>query len=90
MKFLQVLVEKGANPHANVEKLEFYRKLDVHKRHLTLIAETRNVQDAVMTDEQRATFTAVDAFAATTSMIDTTIAGIKFAQPKRREEVLAE
>ena len=58
MKFLQVLVEKGANPHATVEKLEFYRKLDVHKRHLTLIAETRNVQDAVMTDEQRATFTA--------------------------------
>ena len=37
VKFLQFMVEKGANPHATVDKLEFYRKLDDHKKHLILL-----------------------------------------------------
>ena len=37
VKFLQFMVENGANPHATVDKLEFYRKLDDHKKHLILL-----------------------------------------------------
>ena len=34
---LKCLVEKGANPKATVDKLEFYRELDKHKQHLLLV-----------------------------------------------------
>ena len=39
VKFLQVLIERGANPRATVDKLEFYRKLDEHKKHLLVLEE---------------------------------------------------
>jgi hypothetical protein len=38
---LRVLIQKGADPHAKVEKLEFYRELDQHKRQLTLVQDVR-------------------------------------------------
>ena len=34
---LKSLIEKGANPKATVDKLEFYRELDKHKQHLMLV-----------------------------------------------------
>ena len=34
---LKSLIEKGANPKATVDKLEFYRELDKHKQHLVLV-----------------------------------------------------
>lgn len=39
VKFLQILIDNGANPHAKVQKLEFYRKLDEHKQHLFKLEE---------------------------------------------------
>ena len=41
------MVENGANPHATVDKLEFYRKLDDHKKHLILLQEQRTADQAV-------------------------------------------
>ena len=34
VNLLKYIVEKGANPHATVQKLGFYRKLDDHMKHL--------------------------------------------------------
>ena len=39
--FLKVLIEKGADPHAKVDKIEFYRELDEHKRTIALVGEAR-------------------------------------------------
>jgi len=54
-EFIQLLVERGCNPHATVQKLEFYRKLDEHKQHLLMMAEQRStvqaVQDTLMQSE---------------------------------------
>jgi hypothetical protein len=41
IEFLKVLIEKGADPHAKVDKIEFYRELDEHKRTITLVGEAR-------------------------------------------------
>ena len=38
---LKLLVNKGANPHAKVDKLEFYRELDEHKRRLAMVSEAK-------------------------------------------------
>ena len=57
VKFLQELVELGVNAHATVGKLEFYRKLDDHKKHLLLLGEQRGANqvlgDALMNEEQK-------------------------------------
>jgi len=42
-----MFVAKGANPHAKVDRLEFYRLLDEHKKHLTLVSEAKEAVDAV-------------------------------------------
>jgi hypothetical protein len=47
IEFLQMFVAKGANPHAKVDRLEFYRLLDEHKKHLTLVSEAKEAVDAV-------------------------------------------
>lgn len=39
--FLKVLIEKGADPHAKVDKIEFYRELDEHKRTIALVGNAR-------------------------------------------------
>ena len=39
--FLKTLIEKGADPHAKVDKIEFYRELDEHKRTIALVGEAR-------------------------------------------------
>jgi hypothetical protein len=41
IELLKVLIEKGANPHAKVDKIEFYRELDEHKRTIALVGEAR-------------------------------------------------
>jgi hypothetical protein len=38
---LNLLVLKGANPHAKVDKNEFYRELDLHKRRIAMVGEAR-------------------------------------------------
>lgn len=57
VNFLVELIEQGVNPHARVEKLEFYRKLDEHKKHLVLLGDQRNANaaaDVLMNEEQKA------------------------------------
>ena len=39
--FLKFFVGKGADPHAKVDRLEFYRELDEHKRHMQVVGEGR-------------------------------------------------
>ena len=41
IEFLRTLIIKGADPHAKVDKIEFYRELDEHKRTLALVGEAR-------------------------------------------------
>lgn len=41
IEFLRTLILKGADPHAKVDKIEFYRELDEHKRTLALVGEAR-------------------------------------------------
>ena len=57
VNFLKAIVDKGADPHATVQKLSFYRKLDEHMKHLQNVSEQRDaqavVQDVLMSDEQR-------------------------------------
>jgi len=38
---LRIIIQKGADPHAKVDKIEFYRELDEHKRTLVLVGEAR-------------------------------------------------
>ena len=38
---LKLIVNKGANPHTKVDKIEFYRDLDEHKRRLAMVGEAR-------------------------------------------------
>ena len=49
------MVVHGADPHATVDKLEFYRKLDEHKKHLLVLHEQRGanqvVADSLMNDD---------------------------------------
>jgi len=39
--FLRIIIAKGANPHAKVDKIEFYRELDEHKKTVALVSEAR-------------------------------------------------
>lgn len=39
--FLKILIDKGADPHAKVDKIEFYRELDEHKKTIALVGEAR-------------------------------------------------
>lgn len=39
--FLKQFVGKGADAHAKVDRLEFYRELDEHKRHMQVVGEGR-------------------------------------------------
>ena len=47
IEFLKVMVVHGADPHATVDKLEFYRKLDEHKKHLLVLHEQRGANQVV-------------------------------------------
>ena len=47
MDFLKYLIQLGANPHAKVDKLQFYRELDAHKRQLVRMEEDREGVDYV-------------------------------------------
>lgn len=38
---LKLIVNKGANPNTKVDKIEFYRDLDEHKRRLAMVGEAR-------------------------------------------------
>ena len=80
LALIHFMAERGADVHAKVEKVEFYRKLDEHKKHLLVLHEQRGsvqaVQDTLMRDEQA-------------QIIDTTSAGQNRAV-KTRDEVLAE
>ncbi len=38
---LRLVVSKGANPQTKVDKTEFYRELDEHKRRLAMVGEAR-------------------------------------------------
>lgn len=54
VKLLAIMKEYGADPHAKVDKLEFYRKLDAHKKQLIYVAEQRaagQVVEDVMLDD---------------------------------------
>ena len=42
IELLRLLVQKGADVHSRVDKLEFYRELDLHKRHIALLGEARD------------------------------------------------
>jgi len=46
---LKLLVLKGANPHAKVDKIEFYRELDQHRRHIAMVGEAREGLQTVTT-----------------------------------------
>ena len=37
IELLRILVSKGADPHAVVQKTAFYRELDEHKRHMATV-----------------------------------------------------
>ena len=39
IKCLKLLVQKGADPHATVQKLKYYRELDEEKRKRALVKE---------------------------------------------------
>ena len=41
IEFLKTIIQKGANPHSKVDKIEFYRELDEHKRTIVLVGEAR-------------------------------------------------
>ena len=43
IEFLKILISKGADPHMKVGKLQFYRELDEHKRHLLTVNDARDV-----------------------------------------------
>jgi hypothetical protein len=50
IEFLDMLVSRGANPHAKVDRLEFYRELDEHKRQVLTINELRSGISAIHQD----------------------------------------
>ena len=58
-----MLIDSGADPHTTVQKLEFYRKLDEHKKHLIVMAEQRvtnqTAQNALMQDAAEAAVTSL-------------------------------
>jgi len=39
LKCLKLLIEKGADPHAQVQKLKYYRELDEEKRKMAMVKE---------------------------------------------------
>ena len=39
LKCLSLLIEKGADPHAQVVKLKYYRELDEEKRKIEMVKE---------------------------------------------------
>ena len=39
LKCLALLIEKGADPHAQVQKLKYYRELDEEKRKMAMVKE---------------------------------------------------
>lgn len=77
IEFLKVLIEKGADPHAKVDKIEFYRELDEHKRTIALVGEAREgIQAGQGPNEEM--------------QIDTTTQRKQNVEIRTRKEVLAE
>jgi len=42
------LVSKGANTNAKVDKIEFYRELDEHKRRVVMVGDARQAVEMVI------------------------------------------
>ena len=41
IEFLKLIISKGADPLRKVDKTEFYRELDEHKKTLSLVSDAR-------------------------------------------------
>lgn len=80
IELLKILVGANADPHAKVDKLEFYRELDQHKQKLYLVEEAREGITIVKDQEMKEN----------TEKAKSTTGASTATNVKSRREVLAE